>query len=325
MILQVRDIETTFSTRAGGVVHAVNGVSFDVPAGRFVGIVGESGSGKSVTINTVLGLIRSARTRSSGSATFAGKDLMAMRSRDLRRTRGAEIGFIAQNPFGALNPILPIARQFENVVRAHTRLDRKEIRRRALKMLDKVGIQQPERVLDGYAHELSGGMAQRVVIAIALMLDPTLIVADEPTTALDMTVQKQILELISGLARERNTSMVVVTHDLGVVANFCDNVVVMYCGRVMEDGPVAEVFARPLHPYTSALLRSVPRPGRELETLPGKLPALDREPRGCLFRDRCVHRMSVCETTTPPMRQVSPTRRVACHLDLEKEAARAAG
>jgi ABC-type dipeptide/oligopeptide/nickel transport system ATPase component len=185
-----------------------------------------------------------------------------MRSRDLRRLRGARIGFIAQNPFGALNPVIPISRQFENVVRAHTRLDRKAIRLRALQMLDKVGIRQPERVLDGYAHELSGGMAQRVVIAIALMLDPALIVADEPTTALDMTVQKQIMELISELARERGTSMVIVTHDLGVVANYCDNVVVMYCGRVMEDGPVGEVFARPFHPYTSALLRSVPRPGK---------------------------------------------------------------
>jgi oligopeptide/dipeptide ABC transporter ATP-binding protein len=304
----VRNIETTFRTRSG-VVHAVNGVSFDVPAGGFVGIVGESGSGKSVTINTILGLIRSVRTRSSGTAMFEGGDLVSMRSRDLRRLRGARIGFIAQNPFGALNPVIPISRQFENVVRAHTRLDRKAIRLRALQMLDKVGIRQPERVLDGYAHELSGGMAQRVVIAIALMLDPALIVADEPTTALDMTVQKQIMELISELARERGTSMVIVTHDLGVVANYCDNVVVMYCGRVMEDGPVGEVFARPFHPYTSALLRSVPRPGQELETLPGKLPPLNAEPRGCLFRDRCVHRMSVCETQ----------RNVACHLAIEKK------
>ena len=318
MILEVRNIETSFRSKKG-VVYAVNGVSFDVGVGEFVGIVGESGSGKSVTINSILGLIRSKTTHSTGAAIFKGKDLIMMRAGELRQLRGAQIGFIAQNPFGALNPILPISRQFENVVRAHKQVDRAQIRKLALEMLAHVGIHDAVRVLDGYAHELSGGMAQRVVIALALMLDPSLIIADEPTTALDMTVQKQILELISVLMREHNRSMLVITHDLGVVSNYCDRVVVMYCGRVMEDGPVAEVFSTPLHPYTLALMRSVPRVGRKLETLPGNLPALSQEPKGCLFRDRCVHRMAVCETVTPPLRQLSQTRKVACHLDVERE------
>jgi oligopeptide/dipeptide ABC transporter ATP-binding protein len=316
--LSVRDIETRFSTRSGDV-HAVNGVSFDVADGELVGIVGESGSGKSVTINTILGLIRSPNTLSRGTATFGDKDLIAMKSGDLRRIRGAEIGFIAQNPFGALNPVLRISKQFENVVRAHRRVDRKTIRNQALEMLGHVGIHQPERVLDGYAHELSGGMAQRVVIALALMLDPSLVVADEPTTALDVTVQKQILDLIASLVRERQRSMLIITHDLGVVASYCDRVVVMYCGRVVEDGPVKEVFRRPYHPYALALLRSVPRAGQELQTLGGKLPKLNARPQGCLFRERCPHSMPVCATTTPTLSEVSPGRKVACHLDVEKE------
>jgi peptide/nickel transport system ATP-binding protein len=318
MSLHVRDIETRFKT-THGEIHAVNGVSFDVADGELVGIVGESGSGKSVTINTILGLIRASNTISSGVATFGGRDLIAMRSGDLRKIRGAEIGFIAQNPFGALNPVLRLSRQFENAVRAHRRVDRKTIRCQALEMLGHVGIHQPERVLDGYAHELSGGMAQRVVIALALMLDPTLVVADEPTTALDVTVQKQILDLISALVRERERSMLIITHDLGVVANYCDRVVVMYCGRVMEDGPVKEVFRRPYHPYALALLRSVPRAGQSLQTLGGKLPKLNAAPVGCLFRDRCPYRMDVCDRVTPPLREVSPGRKVACHLDVEKE------
>lgn len=319
MILEVCNVETSFRSKKG-VVYAVNGVSFNVGMGEFVGIVGESGSGKSVTINSILGLIRSKTTHTMGAAIFKGKDLIKMRAGELRQLRGAQIGFIAQNPFGALNPILPISRQFENVVRAHKRMDRSQIREQALEMLERVGIHDAVRVLDGYAHELSGGMAQRVVIALALMLDPSLIIADEPTTALDMTVQKQILELISAMMREHNRSMLMITHDLGVVSNYCDRVVVMYCGRVIEAGLVAEVFGRPLHPYTLALMRSVPRVGRKLETLQGSLPALNQEPKGCMFRDRCVHRMIVCETLTPPLRQLSQTRKVACHFDVEREA-----
>ena len=318
MSLHVRNIETRFKTRTG-LVHAVNGVSFDVGDGELVGIVGESGSGKSVTINAILGLIRSPSTLSSGEAIFDGRNLLALKQAELRRIRGARIGFVAQNPFGALNPLLRISRQFENVVRAHRRLDRTTIRTQALDMLQAVGIGQPQRVLDGYAHELSGGMAQRVVIALALSLGPELIVADEPTTALDVTVQKQILDLIAGLVRGQGRSLLVITHDLGVVGNYCDRVVVMYCGRVMEDGPVREVFRRPYHPYTRALLCSVPRAGQPLRTLGGRLPSLDAPPQGCLFRDRCPHAMPVCADHVPPLREIAPGRRVACHLDVERE------
>ena len=254
MMLSVRDLKTRFVTRQG-IVHAANGVDFDVAESEVVGIVGESGSGKTVTINSVLGLIRPPGQVTDGTAVFEGTDLLSLSRRQRRRILGNRIGFIAQNPFGALNPILPVRDQFVNVTRAHGSASTSAIRKKALEMLRHVGIAGPERVLDGYAHELSGGMAQRVVIAIALLLDPRLVVADEPTTALDVTVQRQILDLITSLVRESNRSLLIVTHDLGVVTHYCDRVVVMYAGRVVEQGPVEQVFTRPLHPYTLALLR----------------------------------------------------------------------
>ncbi len=317
MSLKVRDINTRFLTRAG-TLNASNGVSFDVADGEVVGIVGESGSGKSVLINTILGLIRGTRTLSSGSAVFNGTDLMKLKPGELRRIRGAQIGFIAQNPFGALNPVLSIGAQFANLVSAHQKADRKEVRARALEMLGHVGITDPARVIDGYAHELSGGMAQRVVIALALMLDPSMVIADEPTTALDVTIQKQILDLIARLVREKSRSMLIVTHDLGVVAQYCDRVIVMYCGRVVEDGPVTEVFRRPLHPYTLGLLRSVPTRGKSLHVLGGRLPNLMSPPTGCMFRTRCPMAMDVCAVEQPIPRLVAG-RTVACHLDVERE------
>ncbi|WP_319496019.1 ABC transporter ATP-binding protein [uncultured Cohaesibacter sp.] len=257
MILDIRDVHTRFLSR-DREVHAVQGISFAMSKEEVTGIVGESGSGKSTLINTILGLQRGPMVRSSGSAQFDGQDLMQMPDRALRRLRGKEIGYIAQNPFGALNPILRISKQFEVLVRAHGglngRKDRRVIRASALDLLARVGIPTPERVYDGHAHELSGGMAQRVVIAMSLMLDPQLVIADEPTTALDMTVQKQIMDLISGLAREQGRSMLIITHDLGVVANYCDSVVVMCRGRMVERGTVHEVFANPSDPYTRNLL-----------------------------------------------------------------------
>lgn len=317
-MLRVRDLKTRFVTQHG-VVHAADGVSFDVADGEIVGIVGESGSGKTVTINSVLGLVRPPGKVTSGSAMFEETDLLSLTRRELRRIRGMRIGFIAQNPFGALNPILPIRKQFENVMRAHVKIDRRSIRRHALDMLQKVGIAGPQRVLDGYAHELSGGMAQRVVIALALLLDPRLVVADEPTTALDVTVQRQILDLISSLVREGNRSLLIVTHDLGVVAQYCDRVVVMYAGRVVEQGRVEQVFMRPLHPYTLALLRAVPRRGHKVEGLGGRVPDLYLRPEGCAFRLRCPYALSVCGDTGPPVRVMLSGRSSACHLDVERE------
>jgi peptide/nickel transport system ATP-binding protein len=318
MMLEVSDLHARFDTRDGSV-HANAGVSFSVGRGERVGVVGESGSGKSVMIGTILGLSRGGNLATSGKAVFDGVDLMATRDRDLRRIRGRDIGFVAQNPFGALNPILPVERQFLNLVRAHRRAGAREVREQSREMLASVGIADPDRVLKGYAHELSGGMAQRVVIAMALMLDPKLVIADEPTTALDVTVQKQILELIKELIRSGNRSLLIVTHDLGVVANYCDAVVVMYSGTVVEQGSVASVFARPLHPYTLALLRAVPRKGRMPVALAGRLPDLRVPPRGCMFRARCPHAMPICETVRPELRAIGEGRRVACHLDVEKE------
>jgi len=316
--LVVKDLETRFITRQG-VVYAANGVNFTVGDGEIVGIVGESGSGKTVTINSILGLLDPAGRVRNGSALFDGTDLLAIRRRELRRIRGARIGFIAQNPFGALNPMLTIEDQFYNVMRAHRRADRTEVRQQALEMLRRVGIAGPERTLDGYAHELSGGMAQRVVIAIALLLNPPLVIADEPTTALDVTVQRQILDLIKGLIREGQRSMLIVTHDLGVVAQYCDRVVVMYSGRVVEEGPVAKVFTRPLHPYTLALLRSVPRLGTEVQGLGGRVPDLLSRPTGCAFRHRCAFAKESCAVATPPTAAIGPDRAVACVLDVERE------
>lgn len=321
-MLSVRDLKVRFASRHG-IIHAGNGVSFDVPANTRVGVVGESGSGKSVMLGAVLGLLRGPGVEITGSALLEGEDLMAARPSRLRSIRGARIGYVAQNPFGALNPILTIRAQFRNLVRAHETAGRDDIDARALAMLERVGIREPRRVLDGYAHELSGGMAQRVVIAMALILGPRLVVADEPTTALDLTVQKQILHLIDALVTAENRSLLIVTHDLGVVAQFCDEVIVMYCGQVVERGPVGEVFGDPAHPYTRALLGAIPRPGHELRALQGRLPDLRRLPKGCLFRDRCPLAFDRCADERPASVALNVRRQAACHLN--QEAADAAG
>ena len=305
-MLDVENLRVEFAT-AGGIVHAVNDVSFHVGYGEIVGIVGESGCGKSVTTRAVLGLVAPPGRIVAGRAVFKGRDLMSIGKRKLRQVRGKEIGFVAQNPFGILNPVLRVGKQFHAVAKAHDRRATKAtVRARALELLNAVGIVDAERVLDGYAHELSGGMAQRVGIAISMLLHPALILADEPTTALDVTVQKQILDLIRRLMREegRDMSMLLVTHDLGVVAQYCDRVVVLYAGKVVEAGPVDEVFERPTHPYTQALLQAVPRMGRPLVNLKGRLPDLVHYPVGCPFRERCAFALPECSTEEPQMMPV---------------------
>src|SRR5690606_8479695 len=250
-LLTVSGLKTEFN---GNLV--VHGVGFRIRRGRAVGLVGETGSGKSVTVRSILGLVRPPGRVVEGSAIFEGRDLLKLSQRELRKIRGARIGFVAQNPFGALNPILPIKKQFYNALRAHRRISSKGAYQLALEGLSSVGVAGPERVLNGYAHELSGGMAQRVVIALVMSLDPTLLVADEPTTALDLTVQRQVLELIDGLIREKNRSMLLITHDLSVVAQYCQDIVVMRAGEVVETGTVKDVFANPTHPYTRQLLKA---------------------------------------------------------------------
>jgi peptide/nickel transport system ATP-binding protein len=314
-LLRVKDLTTRFHTPRGRV-HAVNGVSFDVGRGELVGIVGETGCGKSATVRSVLGLIRPPGEVEAGSVWFDGVDLLAVGSEELRRIRGARIGFVAQHPWSSLNPILSIEEQIRNVITAHRKASRAECRELAVLALRAVEIPGPERVLAGYSHELSGGIAQRVVIAIAMILDPDLVIADEPTTALDVTVQRQILDLITHLLSHKNRSMLLVTHDLGVVAQYCRTVVVMYAGKVVESGPVAEIFVDPAHPYTAALLSSVPQVGRPLVPLGGRIPDLTAYPMGCPYAERCPHAFDQCATTPPELRPVVDERTVSCHLDL---------
>jgi oligopeptide/dipeptide ABC transporter ATP-binding protein len=315
-LLHVRDLRTEFATKRG-IVHAVNGVDLDVHPGEIVGIVGESGCGKSATIRSIVGLVRPPGRVAAGAVELDGLDLRGLHERQLRRLLGSRIGFVPQNPFGALNPVLRIERQFRNVVRAHRRSSRADAHELGLTMLRHVGIADPVRVLSGYAHELSGGMAQRTVIAMAMAMDPQLIIADEPTTGLDVTVQRAILDLIVELVAGGHRSMLLVTHDLGVVAHYCDRVVVMYAGKVVEVGDTKTVFSSPGHPYTKMLLEAIPRPGHELRTIKGTLPDLVDYPPGCPFWARCEHRDDPrCETEMPPLRELEPGHAVASFYDV---------
>jgi oligopeptide/dipeptide ABC transporter ATP-binding protein len=296
-------------------VHAVNGVNLSVNAGEIVGIVGESGCGKSTAVKGILGLLQPPGKVTGGLAEFAGHgDLLAMKHKNLRKIRGANIGYVAQNPFGSMNPIFSIEQQFRNILRAHDELSSKKLaRERSLEMLTNVGIAGPARVLDGYAHQLSGGMAQRVVIAMAMLLEPDLIIADEPTTGLDVTVQRQILDLLRDKVVDSRKGILLVTHDLGVIAQYCDRVVVMYAGKVVESGSVDTVFSDPAHPYTAALLGAIPRPGHELTRLRGSVPDLRVVPVECAFRQRCAHAFDAC-SVSPHLRETQPRHLMACHL-----------
>lgn len=317
LLLKVRDLQVGYQTPSG-LAHAVAGVSFDIHDGELVGIVGESGCGKSTLARALLNLIEHPGRIQDGTVQMRGYgDLLALgrRSRAIRRVRGAQISYVAQNPFSALNPILKIEDQFKNIMTAHRgRVSRTEAHDLALQMLDAVGIAGPARVLSGYAHELSGGMAQRVVIAMAFLLEPRLIIADEPTTGLDVTVQRQILDLIRTLLADSNRGMLLVTHDLGVVAQYCQRVMVMYAGKLVEDGLVSTVFRTPAHPYTAALLAAVPEPGHALVRLRGTVPNLVDYPVGCPFRERCDHAFEACHTM-PRLERMPDGQRAACHLD----------
>jgi peptide/nickel transport system ATP-binding protein len=313
-LLDVRDLRTEFHTHRG-VVHAVNGVSFSIGEGELVGLVGETGCGKSVTARSVIGLVKPPGRIVGGTVELRGTDLRQASRRELRRVRGGQIGFVPQNPWGALNPVLRIEHQYRNVIRAHLgRVSRSECRDRSLAMLQRVGIQGAERVLRGYAHELSGGMAQRVVIGISLITNPSLVIADEPTTGLDVTVQRQVLDMIMSLLEEERRAMLLVTHDLGIVAQYCHRVIVMYAGKVVESGPVAEVLTSPAHPYTEALVAAVPKPGHALTPLRGTVPSLIDYPRGCAFRERCDYVHELSGDVVPDLRPLSPGRMLACHL-----------
>jgi oligopeptide/dipeptide ABC transporter ATP-binding protein len=320
-LLEVERVRTEFRTKRG-TVHAINDVSFTVDRGEIVGIVGESGSGKSTAVRSIIRLVRPPGEVVAGRAALDGSDLLAMSRSELRRTRGVRVGFVAQNPFGALNPVYRVERQFANIVRAHRQASRAEIRALATRLLQATGIPDPERVLRGYAHQLSGGMAQRVVIAMALSLDPALLIADEPTTALDLTVQRQLLDTLRSLIRDDDRSMLLVTHDLSVVATYCDRVLVMYAGKIIEQGPTHTVFARPAHPYTEALLKAIPGSQTKPVALRGMVPDLVDYPRGCPYRARCARATERCLDQVPELRSIDDDRLASCHFPTTEEPVR---
>jgi oligopeptide/dipeptide ABC transporter ATP-binding protein len=316
VILSVRDLVTTFDTDAGRLT-AVDGVSFDVRRGRTLGIVGESGCGKSVTALSSMRLLPQPMGQiRGGRILFEGRDLATLPPAELHRIRGGRIGMIFQEPMTALNPVQPIGRQLSEVFLLHRTKDPADAWRRGTEMLRKVGIPAPEIRMHEYPHQLSGGMRQRVVIAMALACEPAVVIADEPTTALDVTIQAQILELMQALQRDLGLAVVLITHDLGVIAETCDDVIVMYAGRVAESGPVEAIFDRPAHPYTRGLLDSIPRlegtRKARLRVIEGMVPGLRDLPAGCRFQNRCPHRIDRC-ATAPALEAVGPGHAAACH------------
>ena len=315
-LLEVEDLRVDFVTDHG-VVRAVQGVSFAVDAGETVAVLGESGSGKSVTARTVMGLPRPAGCRiSDGSVRFEGTELLTMTDKQLRRLRGSAISMVFQDALSALNPVLPVGYQIVEACRARGRLSRAAARRRSVELLDMVKIPAAARRVDDYPHQFSGGMRQRVMIAMALAGDPKLIIADEPTTALDVTVQAQVLELLAEIQRARNAAVMLITHDIGVVAEVADRVVVMYAGRVVEQGTAVQICTAPSHPYTQALLSSMPTPevrGRPLPIIEGAPADPTELLAGCAFAPRCPHAGTRCREELPLAHQVSPLHSSACH------------
>ena len=318
-LLDVRDLRTQFHTD-DGVVHAVDGVSFTVEPGQVLGIVGESGCGKSVTCLTVMRLNDPKLSSSSGEVLYKGENLLTAGSRRMREIRGAEIAMIFQDPMTSLNPVHTIGRQLAESVLLHKDVSRKDARARALEMLEAVGIPRADRRIDDYPHQFSGGMRQRVMIAMALINNPDIVIADEPTTALDVTTQAQIIQLLKDLQREFGSAIIMITHDLGVVAETADDVIVMYSARIVERGSVASIFKQPRHPYTWGLMGSLPRLDVNVDRLvqiPGQPPSLLRPPAGCRFHPRCPYAMATCHEKVPASEPVpgDPGHEDACFLD----------
>ena len=315
-LLRVRDLVTSFRTDTGAF-RAVDGVSFEVPGASTVALVGESGCGKSVTALSILRLVASPPgTIESGAVELEGRDLLRLTEREIRAVRGNVVSMIFQEPMTSLNPVYRVGWQIAEPLRLHQKKSRRDARARAVELLRLVGIPEPDTTVDAYPHQLSGGQRQRVMIAMALGCEPRLLLADEPTTALDVTIQAQILELLRGLQQRMAMSILLITHDLGVVAENATHVVVMYAGKVVENSPVRELFATPMHPYTRGLLESIPRPGRQdgkrLRTIEGVVPDLRRLPPGCRFADRCVLRIERCTREEPVLEEVAPSHLSAC-------------
>ncbi|MFC7911922.1 ABC transporter ATP-binding protein [Streptomyces nigra] len=320
MLLDVHDLKVEFRTR-DGIARAVNGVSFGVDAGETLAVLGESGSGKSVTAQAVMGILDSPPGRiTAGKVLFQGRDLLRLNEDERRQVRGAEMAMIFQDALSSLNPVLPVGDQLGEMFVVHRGMSRKDARAKAVELMDQVRIPGARERVKQYPHQFSGGMRQRIMIAMAIALEPALIIADEPTTALDVTVQAQVMDLLAELRREYKMALVLITHDLGVVADVADRIAVMYAGRIVESAPVQDIYKAPAHPYTRGLLESVPRldlKGRELTAISGLPPNLTRIPPGCAFHPRCPMARDVCRTDEPPLYPVSETRGSACHFRTE--------
>jgi peptide/nickel transport system ATP-binding protein len=323
-LLEVRDLRVSFKTESG-VVHAVDGLSFSIALGEVLGIVGESGSGKTVSMLSVMRLIRDPNAIVEGEILYRGRDLMRLSQKEMREVRGSEIAMIFQDPLTALTPVYTVGWQIEEQLRAHQSLTRRQAHARAAELMSEVGIPNAARRIDDYPHQFSGGMRQRVMIAMALSCNPSLLIADEPTTALDVTIQAQILSLMKRLKREYGSSILLITHDMGVVSQLAERIIVMYAGSAVEEGPKSAVFRDPQHPYTWGLLNSIPRLGRprveRLTGIPGAPPSPLAPPPGCRFEPRCAYRFALCSTRPELAERVEPGRRDACHLEPAKRRA----
>jgi len=318
-LLQVKNLRTSFFT-ADGVVHAVDNVSFNVRRGEAVALVGESGCGKSVTAMSIMRLVAPPGKITGGAIHFKGRNLADLSEREMRNVRGNDIAMVFQEPMTSLNPVFKIGAQVAEAIRIHRKASKKEAWKQAGDMLELVSIPDPHKRLDDYPHQLSGGMRQRVMIAMALSCDPELLIADEPTTALDVTIQAQIMELLASLQKQLGLAVLLITHDLGVVAEFCERIIVMYTGRVVEEAPVRQLFAAPAHPYTRGLLKSLPSITTEgsapqrLQTIAGMVPSLTSLPRGCKFNPRCPDVMDICLGNEPALMPVAEGQSARCYL-----------
>ncbi|MFE2056399.1 ABC transporter ATP-binding protein [Streptomyces sp. NPDC059446] len=317
MLLEVRDLHVEFHTR-DGVAKAVNGVNYSVAEGETLAVLGESGSGKSVTAQAIMGILDMPPGKiSGGEVLFKDRDLLKLKPEERRRVRGQEMAMIFQDALSSLNPVLSVGEQLGEMFVVHRGMSRGDAKAKAIELMDRVRIPAARERVGNFPHQFSGGMRQRIMIAMALALEPDLIIADEPTTALDVTVQAQVMELLAELQRELNMGLILITHDLGVVADVADKIAVMYAGRIVETSPVHDIYKAPAHPYTKGLLRSIPRldqKGQELYAIKGLPPNLLHIPPGCAFHPRCPMAQAVCRTDVPPLYTVDEDRRSACHF-----------
>lgn len=317
-LLEVLDLKTTFSTEDGDL-SAVDGVTFNLNPGETLGIVGESGSGKSVTSLSIMGLIPKPPGKIDGSIKYKNQELANLSEKKMRELRGNEIAMIFQEPMTSLNPVFTIGNQMLEAIKLHLNLSNKESKKRAIEMLKLVGIPRSEEILNEYPHQLSGGMRQRIMIAMAMSCNPSILIADEPTTALDVTIQAQILDLMKKLKEDHGTSILLITHDLGVVAEMCERVIVMYAGKVVEEADVRTIFHNPMHPYTKGLIKSTPKlseGSKRLYTIPGNVPSLSDMPEGCSFAPRCEYVMDICTKQTPELIRIEEGHKSRCWLNV---------